>query len=178
MRTHGIEASVAELVFPIHSEAHALPYAEGFFDAAISIDSYQYYEADETYFPCTYSKLVKTGGQFGIVVPGLTREFEKGYPDTLKELWEGEMFSFHSKNWWRRLWEKTEIVEITSCYDMEEPKKIWQPWAEWAKDNLGFNDVEFLNSDTNNDIALIVMSAIKKQTTSAVCPPPTTDNKG
>lgn len=162
------EDGVAELVFPIHAEAHALPYAEGFFDAAISIDSYQYYGADETYFPCTYSKLVKTGGQFGIVVPGLTREFYIGYPDTLKELWEGEMFSFHSKNWWRRLWEKTEIVDITACYDMEEPKEIWQPWAKWAKDNLGFNDVEFLNSDTNNDIALIVMSAVKQQSTPAV----------
>lgn len=45
------EAGVAELVFPIHAEAHALPYAEGFFDAAISVDSYQYYGADETYFP-------------------------------------------------------------------------------------------------------------------------------
>jgi hypothetical protein len=45
---------------------------------------------------------------------------------------------------------------------MEEPKDIWRPWAKWAKDNLGFNDVEFLDSDTNDDIALIVMSAIKK----------------
>jgi cyclopropane fatty-acyl-phospholipid synthase-like methyltransferase len=155
------EAGVAERVFPIHAEAHALPFAEGFFDAAISIDSYQYYGTDETYFPCTYSKLVKTGGQFGIVVPGLTREFAKGYPDTLKAYWEVEMFNFHSKNWWRHLWEKTEIVEITACYDMEEPKKLWRPWANWAKDNLGFNDVEFLNADTNNDLALIVMSAIK-----------------
>jgi cyclopropane fatty-acyl-phospholipid synthase-like methyltransferase len=156
------EAGVAERVFPIHAEAHALPYAEGFFDAAISIDSYQYFGADETYFPCTYSKLVRTGGQFGIVVPGLTREFDKGYPDTLKEHWVGEMFSFHSKHWWRHLWEKTEIVEITACYDMEEPKEIWQSWAKWAKENLGFNDVEFLNADTHNDIALIVMSAIKQ----------------
>lgn len=116
------------------------------------------------YFPCTWSKLVKAGGQFGIVVPGLTREFEKGYPDTLKEHWVGEMFSFHSKDWWRHLWEKTGIVEITACYDMEEPKALWQPWANWAKEHLGFNDVEFLNSDTNNDIALIVMSAMKQQT--------------
>jgi cyclopropane fatty-acyl-phospholipid synthase-like methyltransferase len=162
------EAGVAELVFPIHAEAHALPYAEGFFDAAISIDSYQYFGADEMYFPCTYSKLVKAGGQFGTVVPGLTREFDKGYPDTLKEHWDGEMFSFHSKNWWRHLLEKTGIVEITACYDMEEPKEIWGPWAKWAKEHLGFNDVEFLNSDSNNDIALIVMSAIKQPTTPAL----------
>ena len=156
------EAGVSEQVFPLHAEAHALPYAEGFFDAAISIDSYQYFGADEMYFPCTFSKLVKSGGQFGIVVPGLTREFDKGYPDTLKEHWVGEMFSFHSKDWWRHLWEKTDMVQITACYDMEKPKEIWQPWAVWAKEHLGFNDVEFLNSDTNNDIALIIMSAIKQ----------------
>jgi cyclopropane fatty-acyl-phospholipid synthase-like methyltransferase len=53
------EASVSDLVFPIHAEAHALPYAEGFFDAAISIDSYQYYGADELYFPCTFSITLK-----------------------------------------------------------------------------------------------------------------------
>ena len=155
------EAGVADRAYPLHAEAHALPFADGFFDAAISIDSYQYFGADELYFPCTFSKLVKAGGQFGIVVPGLTREFDKGYPDTLKEHWVGEMFSFHSGEWWRHLWEKTGIVEITVCYDMEKPKEIWQPWAQWAKDNLGFNDVEFLKADTNNDIALIVMTAIK-----------------
>ena len=31
------EAGVADKVFPIHAEAHALPYANGFFDAAISV---------------------------------------------------------------------------------------------------------------------------------------------
>ena len=88
------EAGVAERVFPIHAEAHALPYADGFFDAAISIDSYQYYGADELYFPCTYSKLVKPGGQFGIVVPGLTRESAKGCPATLKEHWRRKCSAF------------------------------------------------------------------------------------
>jgi len=163
------EAGVADKVFPIHAEAHALPYAEGFFDAAISIDSYEYYGADELYFPCTYSKLVKPGGGFGIVVPGLVREFDKGYPDTLKELWVGEMFSFHSKDWWRNLWEKTGIVEITACYDIDDPKGIWWPWANWAKGNFdkewgegGDTDVKFLEADTDNNVALVVMSAVKK----------------
>ena len=114
------EAGVGDKVYPIHAEAHALPYAEGFFDIAISIDSYEYFGTDELYFPCTYSKLVKPDGQLGIVVPGLAREFEKGYPDTLKDLWLNEMYNFHSKDWWRHLWEKTGIVDITACYDMED----------------------------------------------------------
>ena len=69
------EAGVADKVFPIHAEAYALPYAEGFFDAAISIDSYHYFGASESYFPDVFSKLVKPNGQFGIVVPGLRRDF-------------------------------------------------------------------------------------------------------
>jgi len=155
------EAGVENLVFPIHAEAHALPYAEDFFDAAVSVDSYHYYGADESYFPCTFSKLVKNGGQFGIAVPGLTKEFEKGYPQTLKKLWSGELFSFHSKDWWRHLWEKTGIVKITSCYNIENPKEIWQPWAVWSKEHLGFDDEEFLAADTENEVALIAMTAIK-----------------
>ena len=33
------EAGVAKRVFPIHAEAHALPFADGFFDAIVSFDS-------------------------------------------------------------------------------------------------------------------------------------------
>jgi cyclopropane fatty-acyl-phospholipid synthase-like methyltransferase len=163
------ESGVSDRVFPIHAEAHALPYADEFFDAAISIDSYEYYGADEIYFPCVFSKLVKKGGQFGIVVPGLVKEFENGCPDTLKDLWQGDMYAFHSSEWWRNLWEKTGIVDITACYDIPDPKGIWMPYAEWCVDNFekewggdGSFDMKFLNADTNNDIALVAMTAVKK----------------
>ena len=162
------EAGVADKVFPIHAEAHALPYAEGFFDAAISIDSYHYYGASESYFPDVFSKLVKPGGQFGIVVPGLGSEFEKGYPQTLEKLWKPELFTLHSNKWWRALWEKTGLCEITACYDIDEPKAIWRPWANWAKENFGKEwgegadfDVKFLEADADGDVALIVMAARK-----------------
>ncbi len=164
-----IEAGVQDMVFPIHAEAHALPYADEFFDAAISIDSYEYYGTDEVYFPNTYSKLVKPGGQFGIVVPGLAREYEAGCPDTLRELWVGEMFCFHSAAWWRRHWGKTGIVDVTACYDIEDPKGIWRPWADWSLENFdkewgdgGDFDTKFLDADTNGDAALVVMAARKK----------------
>ena len=165
------EAGVADKVFPIRAEAYALPYANDFFDAAISIDSYHYYGAGEAYFPEVFSKLVKSGGQLGIVVPGLSREFEKGYPDTLEQLWFPELFTFHSNGWWRNLWEKTGLSEITVCYDIEDPKTIWQPWADWSIENFekefgnggggGDFDARFLKADANNDIALIAMVATK-----------------
>ncbi|MCL1993165.1 MAG: methyltransferase domain-containing protein [Spirochaetes bacterium] len=156
-------AGVAGSVFPLRAEAHALPYANGFFDAAISIDSYHYYGADEMYFPCTFSKLVKPGGQFGIVSPGLTREYENGCPPALEAFWSGEMFSLHSAAWWRNLWEKTKIAKITACYNIPEPKKLWYPWAYWSRENMGmeFDDVALLDADTDGSLALFVLAARK-----------------
>ena len=166
------EAGIADRVFPIRAEAHALPYAKDFFDVAISVDSYHYYGASESYFPDVFSSLVKSGGQFGIVIPGLSREFDKGYPDTLEKLWFSGLFTFHSSKWWRDLWGKTGLCEITSCYYFDDPKAIWQPWADWCIENFekefgdggggGDFDARFLEADTGNDIALIAMTAIKK----------------
>ena len=163
------EAGVTDLVFPINAEAHVLPFADGFFDAIISIDSYHYYGTCEHYFPDLFSKLVKPNGQIGIVVPGLKNEYEKGYPDTLAKLWNPSMFSLHSGKWWRNHWEKTGLCEILTCYDMEDPKVIWQSWADWAALNMekefgknGDFDVKLLEADTNNDISLIVLVAEKK----------------
>ncbi|WP_319475494.1 methyltransferase domain-containing protein [Marispirochaeta aestuarii] len=156
------EAGVADKVFPIHAEAHALPYADGFFDAAIAVDSYHYFGTDEMYFPCTFSKLVKPGGQLGIICPGLMMEYEKGYPETHKSFWNEDMFSFHSAAWWKNLWEKTGIADITACYNIPDPKSLWYPWAHWAKKHLGFNDVEFLNADTGNQITIFALVAMKK----------------
>jgi len=165
------EAGVSDKVFPIHAEAHALPYAEGFFDAALSIDSYHYFGASESYFVDVFSRLVKSGGQLGVIVPGLSREFEKGYPDTLKDLWFPEMFTFHSAGWWRALWEKTGLCDITACYDLEDPKGLWRPWALWSVENFAKEfgddgggadfDLKMLEADTDGDIALIALSARK-----------------
>jgi len=156
-------AGVADKVFPIHAEAHALPYAEGFFDAAISMDSYHYYGTDEMYFPGTFAKLVKPGGQFGIVCPGLTREWESGVPDNLKPYWDNELYTFHSAAWWRHLWEKTGLADITVCYNFPDTKAAWRPWAVWAREHLGFNDDELLDADVNNELALVIMTAVKKE---------------
>ena len=168
------EAGVAHKVFPLRAEAHALPYAECFFDVAIAIDCYHYFGASESYFVDIFSKLVKPGGQFGIAVPGFRYEYEKGYPETLEKLWMPELFTFHSKEWWRNLWEKTGLCEISACYEIDSPKEIWQPWADWCVDNFekefgdggggGDFDAKLLEADTVGDIALIAVTAKKIRT--------------
>ena len=69
------------------AKAHQLPYADGFFDAAISVNSYQFFGTADTYFNEYFGKLVKRGGQIGFALPGIYREFEGVVPDYLEKHW-------------------------------------------------------------------------------------------
>lgn len=127
------EANLADRVFPIHAEAHALPFAADFFDVIVSLDSYQYYGTDDLYLSYI-SRFLRPGGRIGIVVAGLTAELAEGPPAHLckpqangKVFWEPDCFTFHSAAWWRRHWEKTECVEI------EVADTLPDGWRHWVR---------------------------------------------
>jgi hypothetical protein len=113
------------------------------------------------YFPLKFSKLVKPGGQFGIVCPGFSESVSANIQKKFKYCWNEDMFSFHNLSWWRNLWNKTRIAEVTSCYYIDDPKTLWYPWAIWAESKYGFTDKLLLDTDVDNEIALIVMTATK-----------------
>jgi hypothetical protein len=48
-RARAVEFGCERNVFPLRVEAHALPFAAGFFDALIAIDSYLYFGTDGRY---------------------------------------------------------------------------------------------------------------------------------
>ena len=72
-------------------------------------------------------------------------------------------YKIYSANWWRKLWERTKIVNITACYDIPDLKSIWYPWTYWENENRGFDDIDFFNADTENNIAIILL-AVEKTT--------------
>ncbi len=59
-------AGMQDSVFPVHGEAHALPFAESFFDVVVSTDAYHYFGTDDLYLDY-YSRLAKPNAQIGIV---------------------------------------------------------------------------------------------------------------
>lgn len=144
------DAGVEDLVFPIHSEAHTLPYAQDFFDAIISIDSYHYYGTNELYL-FRFADLVKRGGQIGIVVPGLNKEFQgTTVPAHLQEHWDPEWFTFHTPEWWSQHWQRTGLVNMEVADTMPNGSDIWLHWEKTAKAS-GFwgrnGDIELLTAD-------------------------------
>jgi cyclopropane fatty-acyl-phospholipid synthase-like methyltransferase len=148
-----LKAGVADKIIPIQAEARHLPYADGYFDAALSIDSYHYFGADQDYLPQYYARLVKQGGQLGLVSPGLTREFTNGVPEAMKPYFDDDMLrTFHSAQWWRGLWEETGTVDVTKAENIPNGKEIWRATA----------DFDLHDADTENYLALILMTAVKK----------------
>ncbi len=129
-------AGLEKRVFPILAEAHELPYAGEFFDAVISLDSYHYYGTDDLYLKYLVGFL-KRGGQIGMAVPGLVRDFEGGVPGHLARpqsngavFWAEDCWTFHTVAWWRNLWGRTTLVDVEHADLMPDGWKIWRDWEK------------------------------------------------
>lgn len=116
-------------VYPIHAEAHALPFAEEFFDAIVSLDAYHYFGTDDLYLGYLI-RYLKPQGAIGMIVPGLDHEFGADVPEHLQPYWEWEFYSFHSPEWWRRHWEKTGHVTVELADRIPDG---WEHWMKWMK---------------------------------------------
>ncbi|MCP4643433.1 MAG: methyltransferase domain-containing protein [bacterium] len=170
------DAGVADRVVPIHAEAHALPYVEGFFDAIVSVDSYHYYGTDDLYLKYFLS-FVKPGGHIGIVVPGLMREFGDEVPGHLTRetpgggrFWDpGECFSFHTVDWWRRHWEQTALVDMAAADTLHDGWKHWLQFEETklaAGTNRWDDEVPALKADQGEYLGFVRLVASRKEAAS------------
>ena len=126
-------------VFPIRVEAHDIPFASDFFDAIVSMDSYHYFGADDLYLRDRFSHLVKPGGQIGIIVPGLAQEVPPAsIPEHMQPYWHSSFWSFHSPEWWRRNWERSETVEVERADMVPNGWKLWltseEVSAKWREE--------------------------------------------
>jgi SAM-dependent methyltransferase len=171
---HIRQAGLEESVFPIRAEAHALPYAEGFFDAIVSLDSYHYYGTDDLYLK-QFVRFVKPGGRIGIVVPGLMRNLEGGKaPEHLARrqpngdrFWDpAECFSFHTVAWWRRLWEQTGLVNVETADTLPDG---WRHWLQFEKakliahTNRHTDEVPALEADQGRYLGFVRLVARRRQ---------------
>lgn len=158
------EAGVEDLVCPIRAEAHALPYAAGFFDAIVSLDAYHYFGTDETYL-AGFAKLVRPRGQIGIVVPGLVKEFEDEVPAKLRPYWDNEWYYWHTPVWWSRLWRHSGMVEVEVADNMPGGWDIWLKWETTAKASGLWQrngDIDLLRADGGDYLTFTRVVARRK----------------
>ncbi len=141
-----------------------MPFAEGFFDAIISVDSYIYFGTDDLYLNYLQSFLVP-GGTLGIALPGLMKDFENGVPEHLKDFWGQDYWSWHTVDWWKKLWERTGLVDIKVADIMPEGCMMYVKWKE-AQDEVGKNpwpqDTAILKKDAGEYVGFVRLVATRK----------------
>ncbi len=170
-----VRAGVADKVFPLRSEAHALPFPAGFFDAVVSIDAYQYFGTDVLYLGYL-SRFLAPGGMLGVVMPALMQKMEDVIPDHLtrpqangKEFWEDGCRSFKTGNWWQALWDDDPSVTGVRFDTLPDGWRHWRDFEtalEMAGKSIFPSDAQALDQDQGRYIGFVRGTARRARTES------------
>ena len=130
-RARAVEFGCERSVFPLRLEAHALPFASGFFDAIIAIDSYLYFGTDDRYLAYLVGFL-KTSGYLGVVDVAFTRELESAAdaPEYLRSRYPTHWSFVHCAAWWRSHWSKTGLVDVLQAEYLAESEELLHDYIE------------------------------------------------
>ncbi|MGE5397369.1 MAG: SAM-dependent methyltransferase [Chitinophagales bacterium] len=147
-------------IIPIHADARELPYAGGFFDAIVSVDSYHYFGAEDG-FVDKLAALVKKGGFIAVVVPGLKRDFDTEVPAELIPYWV-EDINFYSLAWWENLWSRSRAVTLTHAQSMRCHAEAWQDWLQ-CDNPYAIRDIDMMKAEQGKYFDTIGLVARVKQ---------------
>src|SRR6202158_5257803 len=119
------DAGVEDSVFPVHADARSLPFTDAFFDAIVSLDSFPYYGTDDGYLNYL-ARFVRPCGAIGIAGAGLMQEIDSFIPKHLRDWWTNDLWCLHSAPWWRRHWERTQIMDIEIADTRPDGCQLWR----------------------------------------------------
>ena len=157
------EQGVEHLVIPITADARKLPFAKGFFDAIICVDSYFYYGKEDGVFEYLL-QFLRPGGKIGIVIPGFMKDVTNGVPGYLKEFLGDELWTWETLPWWRNMWEKTGLVKIDIADTLEDGWLFWLRFDEarlFAGTNRNPEEIEDIKRDKGEYMGFIRLVATK-----------------
>ena len=118
-------------IIPLKADATVLPFAAGFFDAVVSVDSYNYFGRDPEYLGQHLLPLVKQGGELLFAIPGMVRDCHDNLPACLLASWTPDQLEYmHDISWWRANINQTEGVEIVGMQEMGCTREAWADWIE------------------------------------------------
>ena len=119
----------AKQIVPIHADAEALPFAEEFFDAIISVDSYNYFGRDPEYLEKKLLPYLKHGGTLYIAVPGMKKDCHDALQPELLLSWTPKQLDYiHDAAYWRKMIEQTAGIEALSVCEMQSNEEVWNDW--------------------------------------------------
>lgn len=144
-------------VIPIHADANNLPFANDYFDAIVSIDSFHYFSTKPNFFNENILPLMKKDGVALIAMPGLKEEIHGNEPQLLRE-WvdgeDGEYDLFHSLEWWKAHIGQSEDFEIVRAFELNSYLPAWNDWFASGHE-FAIRDGEYFKLGIDQYLAMI-----------------------
>ena len=123
LRTFGVEDSA----IPIQGDARNLPFPKAYFSHVIATDSYIYFGTDDTYAPYIWQFLAPDG-LLCFTVPGFNKDVkgQNHLPKHLEPFFDDECWTWHTRDWWRTLIERTGRFEVLEAKLMPDSFEFWK----------------------------------------------------
>ena len=116
-------------IIPVKADAEKLPFEREFFDAVVSVDSYNYFGRNERYLDDSLLPFVKRGGYIYIAIPGMKRDCHGCLPPELLLSWTPEQLEYmHDVAYWRAMVGKCKGAEVLAVREMESNDEVWADW--------------------------------------------------
>ncbi len=121
-------------VIPVKADANALPFEEGFFDAVICTDSYNFFGLDPDFLDQKLLPFVREGGYIYATCPGMKKDLHDNLPPELLLSWTPEQMGYlHDVDYWRSIVSNSRDAEIVEVCEMESNDEVWADWLNQDK---------------------------------------------
>lgn len=116
----------------VRADATNLPFERDFFDAVVSVDSYNYFGRDSAYLDDKLLPCVKSGGYIYIAIPGLKHDFPDGnYPSEMLLSWTPDQLAYmRDIDYWRGIVSASRGARLIEISEMESNENVWADWLQ------------------------------------------------
>lgn len=116
-------------IIPVKADANDLPFDKEFFDAVVSVDSYNYFGRDKSYLDDKLLPFVKRGGYVYIAVPGMVKDCHDNLPSELLLSWTPEQLAYmRDIDYWTNIVSQSKDCSIVSVAEMQSNEEVWADW--------------------------------------------------
>lgn len=120
-----------ERLIPVKADATKLPFEAGFFDAVVSVDSYNYFGRDTEYLDKCLLPCVKPLGYIYIAIPGMKKDLHDDMPPELLLSWTPEQMEYmRDVEYWKATVSACKGADVISVREMEGNEELWNDWLK------------------------------------------------
>lgn len=133
-------------LIPIKADSNDLPFKHNFFDAVVSVDSYNYFGRDEKYLDKKLLPFIKNNGYIYIAVPGFKNDYHDNLPSELLLSWTPEQLDYMQDiKYWQKIFACSKDAEIICIEEMISNEEVWADWIK-QENEYAVNDRKAINA--------------------------------